>query len=610
MKKNSFKLGRFFIGKRTLFIVLLLILIPLLGFSTNAADYEDYAPILYFEGEETCFPVDANYHLDNSELKTAIIQGISVSYYDNTHGTVKNDAVINHYQSQLKNSFNGAYGDKNYKVYYRVDDSFDDSTIIQYWMFYAFNKGELNSHEGDWEMVQVEIPDNIQPGSNFRTFGYSQHYGGQVARFEQIERTGNHMKVYVARGSHANYFRSYSGKLGLASDIVGSNGKMLEPDDYILEELSDQDWLDFDGLWGEYGSESDLILGGAGPMGPKYRYDLEGNLYWDGTSVTYTQVVDWFLTIELFLYHFVTIFIILTVITLLIIFFKIYRRHKKHGLGPRKLSMLYIDGINLHTIGNILCFVGIILAIISLTMPWYTVSGDVNVTGFDTGGKIDILNLSPMNGVEIFVPGLGGPVPMGTMVLPFGLLIVATIIFLFLATIGINQSRKLGWKYIGRGIRLIIPIIILIAALTLSASMVPGGGGTGGASGYINDIMGSITSAPLGGEKIISETGTGLGDININMNWGMGIGAILLLIAAIILLIAGILSLIKNKVFFEPKTPYEKAKNKKKEKPVKQVKEQTVAPPIDDKTKSKFCGKCGSKVAPDEKFCGECGEKI
>jgi len=609
MEKKLKNSRNFLFGRRAIFIVFLLLLVPLIATACNAADYEDYAPILYFEGEETCYPVDINYHIDNSELKSAEIQGEIVPYYDNTHGTTSNDGVINHYQSQLKNNFNGAYGSKNYKVYYRIDDSVEGSTLIQYWMFYAFNKGELNSHEGDWEMVQVIVPDNIIPGTSFRRFSYSQHYSGQTARIEQIEKTGTHMKVYVSRGSHANYFRSYSGKLGLASDIVGDNGKILEPDDYILEELDDQSWLTFEGFWGEYGDESDLILGGAGPQGPMFRHDLEGNLYWDG-DVAYQAVNEMFLMIELFLYHFVTIFIILTVVILLIIFFRIYRRNKKHGLGPRKLSMLYIDGINLHTIGNILCFVGIILAIISLTMPWYSLSGDVSVTGFDTGGKVDMLTLYPMEGFQIFVPGFGGPAPLGSMVFPFGLLIAISIIFLFLSTIGINQSRKLGYKYIGRGIRLIIPIIILIAGLFLAASQIPGSQGSGGATDYLSDVMGSITSSPFGGEKIISETGTSLGDININMQWGLGIGAYLLLFSGIILLIAGILSVVKNKVFFEPKTPIQKPKKEKIKKEKKSQTEKPLPPKKEKESKSNFCGKCGTEVAEGEKFCSKCGEKI
>ena len=67
MKKNSLNNKGFFVGRRTLLVIFLLLLVPLLGMACSAADYEDYAPIFYFEGEETCYPVTAQYHLDNSE---------------------------------------------------------------------------------------------------------------------------------------------------------------------------------------------------------------------------------------------------------------------------------------------------------------------------------------------------------------------------------------------------------------------------------------------------------------------------------------------------------------------------------------------------------------
>ena len=66
MKKNSLNNKGFFVGRRTLLIVCLLILVPLLGMACNAADYEDYAPIFYFEGEETCYPVNAEFYIENS----------------------------------------------------------------------------------------------------------------------------------------------------------------------------------------------------------------------------------------------------------------------------------------------------------------------------------------------------------------------------------------------------------------------------------------------------------------------------------------------------------------------------------------------------------------
>lgn len=99
-----------------------------------------------------------------------------------------------------------------------------------------------------------------------------------------VEKNGNHFKLYVSRGSHANYLRPYSGKLGIASDIVGNNGKILAASDYTLIELNSQSWLIFNGLWGEVKSVEDFFIGQAGPQGPEYRKDMSGNNMWNGVS--------------------------------------------------------------------------------------------------------------------------------------------------------------------------------------------------------------------------------------------------------------------------------------------------------------------------------------
>ncbi|MCJ2514075.1 MAG: Vps62-related protein, partial [Candidatus Thermoplasmatota archaeon] len=192
---------------------------PLLGISTSAAtDTElanQYAPILYFEKDETCYPVDVSYHISNSYLyqigndnptdtspSIETISYLSGDYYlDNQKGTVKDDGIINDYRSEM-NSL-------GYTVYSHVWSS-GVNTVVQYWMFYAFNKGDLNQHEGDWEMVQI-----VLSGGNPTLVMYSQHHSGQKATWDQVEKNGNHIKVYVSRGSHANYLRSYSGVVGI-----------------------------------------------------------------------------------------------------------------------------------------------------------------------------------------------------------------------------------------------------------------------------------------------------------------------------------------------------------------------------------------------------------
>ena len=75
--------------KKFVILGILLAIIPLLGATCSAqVDASEYAPILYFEGEETCYPIDANYHLDNSEEKCISALLEETCYYDNINGNV------------------------------------------------------------------------------------------------------------------------------------------------------------------------------------------------------------------------------------------------------------------------------------------------------------------------------------------------------------------------------------------------------------------------------------------------------------------------------------------------------------------------------------------
>ena len=559
VRKKSFKRGNFFGVYRILIVVPLLISFLFLGAIGGVAQSdeniaEQYAPILYFEQGETCYPVDVSYHIDNSYLYqftgdepllidespsdlnlSAYVTG---DYYlDNMLGTTDDENIIQDYQNKLSTL--------GYRVYCHIHQS-GGTTVVQYWMFYAFNKGELNQHEGDWEMVQV-----VLSGGTPTDVMYSQHHGGQRATWDQVERDGDHVKVYVARGSHANYLRSYSGKFGVASDIVGANGKILESGDYTLELLESQDWLSFAGRWGEFDSYDDVFRGKVGPQGPMYR---ENGVMWNSP-------IDWsnglspadnnIFLFEWFLYNIVIIFLILTAVSISLIVFRIYRRHKKHGLGPRIVSMFYIDGFNIKSIGNILCIVGIIIAVFGLFNLWYVVSININVEDFETAGTVDMIAIDGIDGVKInLLDPSSGPVQLGSLSIPFSLFIGLGLVFLVLATIGISSSKKLGRKYITRGIKLLIPVIIILAVI-MALGMIPFGSvADGNADATVEEILGSISSAPFGGQKTIPVYESGVSG-QILFQWGLGLGGQLLLVAAIILLVAGIMEIIAKTSFFK-----------------------------------------------------------
>ncbi|MFW6122111.1 MAG: Vps62-related protein [Petrotogales bacterium] len=542
-------------------IILFFILTLFLGvLSVNAADIDiaqQYAPILYFEKDETFFPVDVSYHIENSYLyQVGIDQPIDISptketlseytsdqyYLDNQKGSVNDNGIINDYRTNMNNL--------GFKVYAHVISN-EGTTIVQYWFFYAFNNGELNRHEGDWEMVQVILSDATPT-----QVMYSQHHSGQKGKWHQVEKDGIHMKVYVARGSHANYLRSYSGKLGIASDFVGDNGKILRPQNYNLELLENQTWLGFAGRWGWQGRDDNQaleaeILGQAGPYGPQYR---ENGSMWITPlvwSASLFQVNDVLFLFEWILYNFVILFITITILSLAFMMIGIYRRNEKTGLGPRILSILYIDGLNLKSIGNILCIIGMIIALFGLFNPWYGISIDVNIPDYKTTGLVDLLAIDGLNGIQMTLPDAKGPIPLGSFSLPFSFFIAIGLVFFVFTSIGLIQSKKLGKKYIWRGIKLIIPfiaisIIVIILGVIIPLVSVANVGGNFDLSEAVN----AISSSPFGGEKTIP-----LSDSNgqISLQWGLESGLLFLLYSGIILIISGIMEIVADTTLFESK---------------------------------------------------------
>jgi hypothetical protein len=528
----------------------------------SAADQElaeQYAPILYFVEGEQCFPVDVSYALENSYLyengnpsplsttpTEALLSTLTTDTYflDNQRGTVAvgDNGIENDYQSKM-----AAMG---YTVYANVDTV---NNVIQYWFFYAFNGGDLNRHEGDWEMVQVVLSSG-QPAEVM----FSQHYSGQKALWSQVEKEGEHVKVYVARGSHANYIKPYSGKVGLASDTVADNGRILQPTDYSIQMLNTQAWLSFRGRWGWTGVDQSAtaeaaILGEAGPNGPKFR---EGGTMWQPLAWAngLQPANDILFLFEWLVYNFVLLFILFTVVSLLLLIFFVYRRKKKHGLGPRIFSLLYIDGSNQKSIGNILCIVVIIMSILALFLPWYIVTADVSIPGSEQTGTFDAVSVDGINGIQIRLPNRNGPVPLGTLAIPFYLIIGISIVFLVLSTIGISQSKKLGKKYILRGVRLLFPFILIFIFILLVASIIPMFSPPNlEGDAEIQNAMHAVSASPFSGQYTVQTTDVAGG--SIKLTWGFGIGAYLLLFAGILLIMAGLMEMTAHEQFFEDKSP-------------------------------------------------------
>ncbi len=137
---------------------------------------------------------------------------------------------------------------------------------LQYWFFYAFNDFN-NTHEGDWEMIQLNF-DAPDAGAALQTtpveVGYSSHEGAERAAWDdpKLELVdGTHPVVYPAAGSHANKFTSAlylgsSAEAGVGCDDTQGPHRDVRP---VVKTIPSDPaaarsafpWIDFQGRWGQ-----------------------------------------------------------------------------------------------------------------------------------------------------------------------------------------------------------------------------------------------------------------------------------------------------------------------------------------------------------------------
>ena len=189
------------------------------------------------------------------------------------------------------------------RVYGRVARS-EGKVVVQYWLFYYDDFYSYTSppsgfiwqaHEGDWEVVNVVLSEDEEP----LYVGYSQHCLGERRAWLQTPRwRGHHPIVYVARGSHANYFSPGQHRwnpdcipqpvldffaaagLSLANDYTGAADAAgpvsfgAEPTGIERIAVGSPSWVGFPGTWGELQYLFAAPLGlppqrsGQSPLGP------------------------------------------------------------------------------------------------------------------------------------------------------------------------------------------------------------------------------------------------------------------------------------------------------------------------------------------------------
>jgi hypothetical protein len=113
----------------------------------------------------------------------------------------------------------------------------------QFWLWYLYNPWEIagiGRHEGDWEFVQLGCVDKA--GDKPVLMTASQHKTGEKREFWRCELEGGRPVIYVALGSHANYFTP--GDRG--EDVANGRGRTLTD----IEWRDFGGWATWPGMWG------------------------------------------------------------------------------------------------------------------------------------------------------------------------------------------------------------------------------------------------------------------------------------------------------------------------------------------------------------------------
>jgi len=192
--------------------------------------------------------------------------------------------------------------------------AYESLVAIEYWTFYLYNDWK-STHEGDWELVIVFLRQPADPSEPPRPIAcaYSAHHGGFRSDWAQVEKVddagqpdaqGTHPVVYVANGSHANYFygpgsyhtstkvfgaRIISGEFPFTGEFVDyttsrDEGKPVFPEVQLVPPAEnghwagDWRWLNFTGEWGS--SPMPPWLAPLLRVVPKgYRFDLQRRVW-------------------------------------------------------------------------------------------------------------------------------------------------------------------------------------------------------------------------------------------------------------------------------------------------------------------------------------------
>ena len=254
-----------------------------------------HRPLVYIHSSEFSGPVAAEFMMDHadlydrSEIPDEKVADDPLSFSDlSSHDTTD-------YYQNLYNAYRQS-GAGTHEVYCRGTTA-SGHAFLQYWQFEPSSSlPDLLTfyHEGDWEMFQIAVKlDTSAEELKPIAITGSQHYYGQTIRWAEtgngpasqnqdyVGKSGHQPKVYVARETHATYFRNgdFRTRSGSANhgDQYEEAPTIPHTDDetggnsysYTLKIFHNSMISHWNGNWGEDGLP--LVPHDDGPPSPRYR---------------------------------------------------------------------------------------------------------------------------------------------------------------------------------------------------------------------------------------------------------------------------------------------------------------------------------------------------
>jgi Vacuolar protein sorting-associated protein 62 len=163
-------------------------------------------------------------------------------------------------------------------VYWESFDKGDDhTTAVVYWLFYGYDDFvsggvRINTHEGDWERVAVQLRDGKPFGMTF----WRHNEPPCLVDWDDLETSDGHPVAYSAVGSHASYHRAggfdatpanvvgvpIPGSATPITDITSPGTKW--PTWERTQSVTQTSWWGYKGGWGNQIGRK----GNTGPRGP------------------------------------------------------------------------------------------------------------------------------------------------------------------------------------------------------------------------------------------------------------------------------------------------------------------------------------------------------